>query len=144
MRRCPTSTRPLPRTNRLQLRRRTLSQLLIASLSTTTMERRPPSIKLNATATANMTIKTKKLPELEEVAEAEEVTVETTMTKVEEEAGEAAEAVAGGMTKKTMMTPLFPLNSRPSNLKTQPLPSPHPSTPSPKPPGPPWGLMILM
>ena len=65
------------------------------------------------------------------------------MTKMEEEAGEAAEAVAGGMTKRTMMTPLFPLISHPSNLKTQPLPYPHPSTPSPKPPGPPWGLMIL-
>ena len=56
----------------------------------------------------------------------------------------AAEAVTGGMTKRTMTTPLFPLISHPSNLITQPLPSPHPSTPFPKPPGPPLGLMILM
>ena len=134
----------------------TLSQLSTALLSTLMMKRPSPKLKLKATATANitikfklkatttanMTIKTKKLPEPEEVAEAEVVVGETTMTKMEEEAGEAAEAVAGGMTKRTMMNPLFPPNSHPSNLRTQPLPSPHPSTPSPKPPGP-WATLGL-
>ena len=151
-------TSPLPRTNRLQSRRRTFSQLSTALLSTLMMKKPSPKLKLKATTTANitiksklkatttanMTIKTKKPPEPEEVAEAEVVVEETKMTKMEEEAGEAAEAVAGGMTKRTMMNPLFPPNSHPSNLRTQPLPSPHPSTPSPKPPGTPWGLMILM
>ena len=103
-----------------------------------------PSPNPKATATTSLTTRAIRRPETEGAVETETAATETTKTIVEDKEVEAVESAAGEITTKTMIAPLPTLNSHLSNPRTQLRPTPHPLTQSPKPPGPPWGLMILM